>query len=279
MRAGKLTLFAAFLAVLACPLVASADITSAFDLTGKLNTVDFRNREVFMRDVNGQYQVINPASGLLSGDLLVSVFRGQDLTILGSNTPAWTGGPGDYFEGYSVQQVVVSTPAFTYYTNPTADPFGKLNTAAGETVKLYVDTASDWKVDNATIAQGVASVTDGVGIASFTIASGGDYAYFTPQGPEDGTGYFGLTPVMSPPGVTFVPYSPSTLTPTDISSKVTVGANQSGPIKLGGAATSEWYFESYGPMYFKAVPEPASVAMWLGFLTIGAVVALRRRKK
>ena len=43
--------------------------------------------------------------------------------------------------------------------------------------------------------------------------------------------------------------------------------------------TSPWMYDSQDPFTFAAVPEPATLAMWGGFLAIGAVVALRRRQK
>ncbi len=49
MRVGKLVLFAGLFAILACPMVAKADISDYFDLTGGVNSVDFENREVIIR--------------------------------------------------------------------------------------------------------------------------------------------------------------------------------------------------------------------------------------
>ncbi len=154
MSVGKLLSLVALLAVVACPVVAQADIAAALSLDGVTNRIDFVNREVIVRRDGDNYNVVNPLSTpIQAGDFVVSAFRGQDLTVLGNSTPSWTAGTQvsatPYFSGYSVTEVV-STFGAVVYKAPTWDPFGKLNVANGETLALF-DDANDWAVDGVTL--------------------------------------------------------------------------------------------------------------------------------
>ncbi len=163
------------------------------------------------------------------------------------------------------------------------DPFGLLDVTAGETLRLY-EKANDWQVDGLALAASVATIATAADTpyAAFKIGSG--YANLSLFNPAEGVAYAGLQDVAvagsgaAADGLTFVPYSPSPFTsPQDISARASVKPNTTGAL-MTGTPTSPWMFESYGPMVFTAVPEPGTLAMWGGFLAIGAVVALRRRK-
>jgi hypothetical protein len=292
MRLGKLLFVIGLVAVVACPLVARADIAGALNLQGLTNRLDFVNREVIIRGTADSWAVIDPVTqgGIQSGDLVVSVFRGQDLTVVGENTPSWTAGTdgsaNPYLNGYSVTEVLTTFGAVQYKA-PTWDPFGKLNVAAGETLRVF-DAPSDWVVDGVglSLQDSVDSATNGSLFAAFTMVGG--YGSYVPLNPVDGSGQAGLMKVANDggssdaSGITYVPFSPSAWQPdTDLSARITVIPNQNGPYAAPlppEVAPSPWQFESYGPVYIQAVPEPGTLALWGGCLALG-LVALRRRKK
>lgn len=284
-----------FLLLAAMPLTSFAAVTDLFKLDGTKNEVKFINREVFMRQVDNQWQVVtDPTQSLTQGDVLVTLFTattlswGKDLTNSG-----WL--PGDsngYLLGYAAQEVMnvstaqVGTTSMNFIAidlgNATTDPFGVLN--SGEQVAVF-DSATPWVVNGAglsvadSVQQSLANAVlwekfldaDGYpGTANFAQTSGvmgqGNSVFVSAQ--------YGLT-TAGESGLTFLPTDwLNTGAPVDVAGRANADVNDD---FLAGM--SPWMFDSQDPLVFAAVPEPATLAMWGGFLAIGAVVALRRRQK
>lgn len=281
-----------FLLLAAMPLTSFAAVTDLFKLDGTKNEVKFINREVFMREVDGQWGVIDPRQTLGAGDVLVTLFTATTLSTGSELTNSgWL--PGDsngYLLGYAAQTVQdvslleVVGKGFSFIAidlgNVTTDPFGRLN--SGEQVAVF-DSPTPWIVNGAgltvkdSVEQSLANAVlwekfmDGdQGSANFAQTSGvvmSDGSVFV-------SAQYGLT-TAGESGLTFLP---------------TDWLNRGAPVDVAGRANADlnddwvngispWMFDSQDPLVFAAVPEPATLAMWGGFLAIGAVVALRRRQK
>ncbi len=264
--------------LLALPSAAFAGITGAFDTTGLINKIKFTNYESFIvESPDGGYLVVDPEKiGEYGSVQLLSIFSATELTIQDPSNPgvfgpapAWQKG-SDYFLGYSVVDVSGSAGGPLTYSNPTFDPFGHLNLAAGEALILK-ESSTDWKVTGV-IGTDVASIfadpTPAWGTFGFQTATNG--GGFTPLPPAFGTligvSWFGLDAV-SGPGAPFFDKDKA------FGNDIFGGAN----IYVPGEG--QWSARSEDPLTFAAVPEPATVALWGGFLAIGAVLALRRRQK
>jgi hypothetical protein len=278
----KLLTVGLFAVMLALPaIVQAANITNYFDYSGKLNQLKFKNYETFV-DTQGNF--VNPAAAKV-GDLLVSIFRATDLYIektKGSSDfslPAvWQANTGKgYFFAYSLQQIATINPGAALpilgmtFANPAADPFNILS--AGAQAALFVSN-SDWTVTGANLAADIASATSGSLWGEFGItANPATRAIY--QGINIGT-LLGNTDFN-----------------LDAVGPLPAGISQFDRTRTGGSdfqgraivsqlvpPLGQWIAESQDPMTFAVVvPEPATLAMWGGFLAIGAEFALRRRTK
>jgi hypothetical protein len=270
--------------VLALPSLAHATIVSKFDTTGLINKIKFTNYETFVvANQGGGFTVVDAATAVARGGQLLSIFSATELTIqdplnpgVFGPTPAWQKGPGDYFLGYSVVDVLpgVSGPGSLTYGNPSFDPFGKL--VLGSEVVWMAETTSDWVITG-NIAADVGSVLFATGIVPFATfginggnpSNGGEFLPVPgpPMAPLKGISYYGLDVVNNAAG--WPGYDPTKAFGNDIYG----GAN----IYMPGQG--QWIARSEDPLTFAAVPEPTTLAMWGSVLAIGAVFALRRRQK
>jgi hypothetical protein len=266
--------------ILAMPSMAQASITNMFDTSGLVNKIKFTNYESFIRaNPNGGWSVIAPVN-VLTGDQLMSIFSATELTIQsapGSGVfgpvPAWQKGNNDYFLGYSVADVTVvpgGGGALTY-SNPTYDPFGKL--ALNTEMVWLGESRTDWNVTGLIVPDVASIFVNATQWATFGIVNKPNGGSFSPLPPVFGTligvSAFGLDQVQAPGGG-WPGFDKTKAFGNDIFG----GAN----IYVPGQ-DEEWVARSEDPITFAAVPEPATLAMWGGFLAIGAVIALRRRQK
>lgn len=286
-----------FLLLAAMPLTSFAAVSDLFKLDGTKNEVKFINREVFMRQVDNEWQVINPLKdGLVwgeGGDVLVTLFTGTTLSYGKDLTNSgWL--PGDengYLLGYSAQKVEKVSMADVGFNElqfiaidlgtADVDPFGVLGT--GQQVAVF-DSTTQWVVnDVADVATSVAlSLANAVVWEKFLDADGypgtTNFAQTAgvigPAGSVFMSAQYGLT-TAGESGLKFLPTDwLNTGSATDVAGRANADLNDDFI-----AGFSPWMFDSQDPLVFAAVPEPATLAMWGGFLAIGAVVALRRRQK
>jgi len=285
-----------FLLLAALPLTSFASVSSLFMTDGTKNEVKFINREVFMRQDGDVWSPVltpnDPQNGVQAGDVLVTLFSattlsyGQNLT----NSGWLPGNPDGYLLGYSAQDVMsVSTASVGTINfvaidlgNVTTDPFGVLN--SGDQVAVF-DSPSQWVINGPglTVAQSVAwSLQNAVLWEKFNDADGYPGAANFAQ-----TSGVVLDPIrafvsaqygLSSQGESAFPFAATdwleTGAATDVAGRANADINND---FLTGI--SPWMYDSQDPLVFAAVPEPATLAMWGGFLAIGAVVALRRRQK
>jgi len=280
-----------FLLLAAMPLTSFAAVTDLFKLDGTKNEVKFINREVFMRQVDNEWQVIDPRQTLDQGDVLVTLFTATTLSTGAELTNSgWL--PGDsngYLLGYAAQTVEdvslleVASKGFSFIAidlgNVVDDPFGVLN--SGEQVAVF-NSSTEWVVNGAdlSVADSVQqSLANAVLWEKFMDGDGGSANFAQTSGVVTDNGsvfvsaQYGLT-TAGESGLTFVPTDwLNTGAKTDVAGRANADLNDD------FGSISPWMFDSQDPLVFAAVPEPATLAMWGGFLAIGAVVALRRRQK
>ncbi|NLX57272.1 MAG: PEP-CTERM sorting domain-containing protein [Planctomycetaceae bacterium] len=280
-----------FLLLAAMPLTSFAAVTDLFKLDGTKNEVKFINREVFMRQVDNEWQVIDPRQTLDQGDVLVTLFTATTLSTGAELTNSgWL--PGDsngYLLGYAAQTVQdvsllqVAGKGFSFIAidlgNVDVDPFGVLN--SGEQVAVF-NSSTEWVVNGAdlSVADSVQqSLANAVLWEKFMDGEGGSANFAQTSGVVTDNGsvfvsaQYGLT-TAGESGLTFVPTDwLNTGAKTDVAGRANADLNDD------FGSISPWMFDSQDPLVFAAVPEPATLAMWGGFLAIGAVVALRRRQK
>jgi hypothetical protein len=262
------------LVLLALPAMAQASISDAIDTTGLLNRVKFTNYEAWVaRDGS----LIAPGQEGVN-DFLVSIFSAESVSVQitpnsgGFGPATWQAGANGagYFLGYAVQELAQVVGTQYIYKNPTLDPLSTGQLAAGEQVVL-VESTTDW-VLTGNVAADVASIfANATPWATLGQVTGNNFAEFTalPGFPLGivGIAKFALDAVTNNSGIQFQP-----------------GVQTSGSDVTGGAiiyapGLGQWVARSEDPLLFAAVPEPATLAMWGSFLAIGAVVALRRRRK
>ena len=284
-----------FLLLAAMPLTSFAAVTDLFKLDGTKNEVKFINREVFMRQVDNEWQVIDPRQTLDQGDVLVTLFTATTLSTGAELTNSgWL--PGDsngYLLGYAAQTVEdvslleVASKGFSFIAidlgNVVDDPFGVLN--SGEQVAVF-NSSHQGVVNDRFDGEGLdvaTSVKDslegGVLWEKFMDGDGGSANFaqtsgvITDNGSVFVSAQYGLT-TAGESGLTFIPTDwLNTGAMTDVAGRANADLNDD------FGSISPWMFDSQDPLVFAAVPEPATLAMWGGFLAIGAVVALRRRQK
>jgi len=261
--------------LVALPMMVQAAITDAFDTSGLINKIKFTNYEAFVQQDGQSWTLVDPedvGSDVNATYQLVSIFSATELTIQNPAVPgvfgpepAWQKGNDGYFLGYSVVNVSVSATGLTY-SNPTFDPFNKLDLG---TESLWLGTSdSDWVVTG-DMATDVASVLGATQWATFGIASSQSGFYTLPPvfGTLIGVSAFGLNQVDAPanwPG---------------FDQSKAHGNDMFGGANIYRPGEGDWSARSEDPLTFAAVPEPATLAMWGSCLMIGALVALRRRQK
>jgi len=280
-----------FLLLAAMPLTSFAAVTDLFKLDGTKNEVKFINREVFMRQVDNEWQVIDPRQTLDQGDVLVTLFTATTLSTGAELTNSgWL--PGDsngYLLGYAAQTVQdvsllqVAGKGFSFIAidlgNVDVDPFGVLN--SGEQVAVF-NSSTEWVVNGAdlSVADSVQqSLANAVLWEKFMDGEGGSANFAQTSGVVTDNGSVFVSPQY---GLTTAGESGLTFVPTDwlnTGAKTDVAGRANADLNDDFGSISPWMFDSQDPLVFAAVPEPATLAMWGGFLAIGAVVALRRRQK
>jgi len=244
-----------------------------------------------MRQVDNEWQVIDPRQTLDQGDVLVTLFTATTLSTGAELTNSgWL--PGDsngYLLGYAAQTVQdvsllqVAGKGFSFIAidlgNVDVDPFGVLN--SGEQVAVF-NSSTEWVVNGAdlSVADSVQqSLANAVLWEKFMDGEGGSANFAQTSGVVTDNGsvfvsaQYGLT-TAGESGLSFVPTDwLNTGAKTDVAGRANADLNDD------FGSISPWMFDSQDPLVFAAVPEPATLAMWGGFLAIGAVVALRRRQK
>jgi len=290
-----------FLLLAAMPLTSFAAVTDLFKLDGTKNEVKFINREVFMRNDGGVWSTVeNP---IVNGevaldpatDVLVTLFTATTISF-GQELQNSNWIPSDetgYLLGYAVQKVeaVSSGSAGTVkfvavdLGNPTdtlADPFGYL--PKGAQVGIFNST-SQWVVNGKglsvedSVAQSLANAGNPWEVLSDALGypNSDDFAQ-TSGVIVSGAPFMSAQYALTAGGLSGLSFTPNDWLNTgklsDMAGRANADLNDD---YLSG--DSPWMFDSQDPLVFAAVPEPATLAMWGGFLAIGAVVALRRRQK
>lgn len=293
-----------FLLLAAMPLTSFASVSSLFMTDGTKNEVKFVNREIFMRqDQAGAWSPVAypnlpaAAGGITQGDVLVTLFSATTLSY-GSNLVNSQWLPGDangYLLGYAAQEVQLVSTATVGSINFVAidlgnvkvDPFGVL--AAGDQVAVF-DSTAPWVINTgaSSFANLQSSVSQSLNPINVTVWEQFNDADGYPAGANFAqTSGVVIDPIrafvsaqygLTSQGVSTFAFAPNdwlqTGNPTDIAGRANANLNDDFLTQI-----SPWMYDSQDPLTFAAVPEPATLAMWGGFLAIGAVVALRRRQK
>jgi len=289
-----------FLLLAAMPLTSFAAVTDLFKLDGTKNEVKFINREVFMRQDGDVWNtVVDPIDDqgnvlIAEGDVLVTLFTATTLSW-GQNleNSGWI--PSDstgYLLGYAAQKVMAVSQGTAGSVNfialdlgnPTDDPFDRLDTTKNQQVAIYNST-SQWVVNGKglsvedSVAQSLANAGNPWEVLSDALGypNSDDFAQ-TSGVIVSGAPFMSAQYALTAGGLSGLSFTPNDWLNTgklsDMAGRANADLNDD---YLSG--DSPWMFDSQDPLVFAAVPEPATLAMWGGFLAIGAVVALRRRQK
>ncbi len=141
--------------------------------------------------------------------------------------------------------------------------------ADGVMAGFFIDT-TPWTVTG-DLATDIADVTDGTPWGYFGITSNAATSASYTGDAADGVQRANLDAIGALPA-NISEFDRTRTVGTDIQVRAFVGELT--------PALGDWIAESQDPMTFAVVvPEPATLAMWGGFLAIGAVFALRRRTK
>ncbi len=172
---------------------------------GNNNQIFFKNFEVLYDSAGNlltdPFAVAHGGHQAQAGDYLVGIIDVQEITVNGVTT--WNKSNTDQFSGYFVQKItstapVPGSPTDTHLELGTSDfdPFGKLDLAAGEMMRFYVDSGAGAtpfesngtvpvngvglgaglgaEVTTANLKDDVDKATDGTAWLSFGVGADGD---------------------------------------------------------------------------------------------------------
>ena len=257
----------ALVALLALPLVASADFASSLDYTGLKNLVTFDTYHAVYNPQTGT--VISPTA-YNAGDMLLTLYTAKTLSIQSApnspifNPTAWAPAAGDYVVAYSASTI----NALPILNNPSSDPAGLLT---GSSMLGVWQSASNWTISGNVLADIAASIPGGHAVGTFGIVNGA----------TDGASLQPLVPAFNP----LLPalhqfYLTQTGGALPILANATNGTDVAGAGIIGTiGGVGGWFSGGSTSAQFALVPEPGTIALWGAGLAIGALVAFRRRKQ
>lgn len=241
----------------------SAMAYPTFVMDGSENLISFMAWENLVdTDSSG---AINP------GDYFFGIISAQNIFVNGGYN--WFQGTTDQFSGYFLTEVIStaditgdSIPDIQLGPRAAGDPYGKLNTAAGEVMKLWADSSSIFEA-NGSVLDDISKATDGTVWGSFTTNGGYWYSPTAPGVNTVGLNYAGLNFVQAPFLVNKVNDPSEVLKNNNVdvyfNSEIT---SQTGP----------WSFFVNDPAVVAPIPEPGSMLL-LGMGILG-LFGLGRKK-